>query len=787
MRMIEIACLLGVFLVGSIPGALHADQRLLTGDGYDAADPCHFTDWFAMASYLDHMGMAQSFLLNPPPLPHDPPRQYLRAVTFDPSAGVDSLGLDAFLKMSTEARQARSELAARYRVRVGEFYNMIHKYLVIAQEGGLPRFDTINNRSVTDCIRSLTTATGVDPADASAWYDLASFTALVGDWPRSLVCLNTVWQVLQLENRDSCPEFRQRVALDAAWVCRDLGLQDESLAWVSRARAAGADATESSLVEGLALADRGQFSDAIEIADSIEPVKTRKRRIYSTANPWAARLFPSDYAKQWVKAMAFLRSGDIELALHMVALTNPTREYPQARRFWTDIGLIHELAGRSEARGYYGLAITWSPYLIYYPLDGIRGAPRVLGQRGTGHGFFRSHQSLYLTGSLFAYAATTAVEAEITEDTGRSEQLAGLALEAMDICRRRGIRPASALAMRGRFLFARDDFAGAYVSLQTAIAEMAERGRQDAESHLFAGLAALRIDLPEPALLYLTTAVELDPTRAVAWNGLGAARDLNGDPAGARAAFDRSIALAPESALTWFNRGLLNYNVGDREGAVNDLQVALQLDPQLARAAALLQLAEGGGSADPADLAFDFGDSPAADVISQGERAVPRGRNDMSGLEEGLVAVQSGMQPSAKSTSRSYTEEEVEALARLYRDDPSRTNRRSLAEGLIRVGRPEEASDLMLPFWSDAAAVDEHTLMLEADRALGETDRARELVASLKQGPPEHGTATLWALVAFICLDAGLKDEGMAALDAAISLDPENTALKRHRSLLSSS
>ena len=158
MRILATACLLIVIFCGAIPNVLPASQAILTGEGYDSADPCHFTDWFAMASYLDHMGMAQSFLLNPPPLPHDPPGQYLRAITFDPSAAVDSLGLETFLKMSPEAREARFELAARYRARVGEFYNMIHKYLLIAQEGGLPRFDTINNRSVTDCICSLTTA-----------------------------------------------------------------------------------------------------------------------------------------------------------------------------------------------------------------------------------------------------------------------------------------------------------------------------------------------------------------------------------------------------------------------------------------------------------------------------------------------------------------------------------------------------------------------------------------------------------------------------------------------------
>jgi tetratricopeptide (TPR) repeat protein len=430
--------------------------------------------------------------------------------------------------------------------------------------------------------------------------------------------------------------------------------------------------------------------------------------------------------------------------------------------------------------------VTWSPFLLYYPVDGMRGAPKAFGQGDTGHGFFRTHQSLFMTGSLYAYAAMTAVEAEIVKNARQSNQLAGLALEAMDVCRRRGIRPTASLALRGRFLFARDDFAGAYVSLQKAITEMETHGLRDAENHLFAGLAALRIDLPESALRYLTAAVELDPTRAEAWNGLGAARDLVGDPTGARIAFDQSIALEPESSLTWYNRGLLNFNCGDLEGSRNDLQVALSLDPELERAERLLRTVEGGDAGTTADIGFQYGDTEAVDIIARGGESLPRSQRDMSGLEEGLIAVQSGQPPRTRSTSRAYTEEEVENLASAYRDDPSRANRRALAEGLIRVGRPDDARDLMLPFWSDAAAVDEHTLMLEADRALGDTQRARQLAASLAGAPPTQGNATLWALVAFICLDAGLKDEGMAALDAAISLDPENTALKRHRSLLSS-
>jgi hypothetical protein len=75
-------------------------------------------------------------------------------------------------------------------------------------------------------------------------------------------------------------------------------------------------------------------------------------------------------------------------------------------------------------------------------------------------------------------------------------------------------------------------------------------------------------------------------------------------------------------------------------------------------------------------------------------------------------------------------------------------------------------------------------VVLEADRALGDVSRSRRLAQSLQEGPPPIEDPFFWSLVAFCCLDAGLNPEGLAALEAAISFDPDNLALKHQRQFL---
>jgi len=741
------------------------------------AGNCQFTPWAVMDSYLNHVNMAYALLLNPPPQPHKPAREYIKAVTY--SMKLDSLGLAAFQTLPQDEREYRAKLARSKRERVVRFSQLIQHYLDLGQSGGVAIHDNINNKSVTDCIHALINATGLDPSAADAWYDLAYFTRIVGDLHRSLRCLQAAIAALDQKSTTTCPDFRAFLALEYAWLCRDLGLNEMSLDWAGKAHDLGADPQECKLVEGLALAALGRFTEAVQAAKNLGEIKTRRPHLYSLANKRSTPMRASDFAKRWIEGMAYLKTGDFELAHHQVKEVNPTRELPHATRFWNDVGLIFEMNGKSEASSYYGLAVVWLPYLLYYPLEGMRGEPKLFGGSDVALDYFRTHSSMYVAGSMYSYAAITALESQVTEDVKKRELLAQQAMAAMDICRRRGIRATDALAMRGKFLFAREDYAGALVDLRTAMTEMAEDQRYDAELYVLAGLSSLSVDRPQEAVVFFQRAIKLDGSQAETWNYLGVARIKAGDRSKARQAFDQSIVIEPEAASTWYNRGLLNFQDGDFEAATRDMQMAAMLDPEIGAAKELLE------HADTKGVDFEVSDATAlAQLIAQASQSSV-GKRDARSLENGLITAKSGNPQPLRSEEFKISEQVVTELAKEYAEKPSQESRRNLARAYIRAGRADDARDLLLPFWGQSSSITDQTLLLEADRAMGDTRRARILAASLEQGPPSVEDSAFWSLVAFICLDAGLKSEGMVALDAAISLDPGNLALKRHRNLLS--
>jgi hypothetical protein len=131
---------------------------------------------------------------------------------------------------------------------------------------------------------------------------------------------------------------------------------------------------------------------------------------------------------------------------------------------------------------------------------------------------------------------------------------------------------------------------------------------------------------------------------------------------------------------------------------------------------------------------------------------------------------------------------EIPRLEDDYRRDPGPRSRRVLARAYVRTGRAGLARRLLAPHWDDPLDTAGRMLLLEADRALGDARRARELARDLGPGggpvPPAPADPLFWALVAFTCLDLGHREEGLRALDAAIALDPENVSLRSHRVFL---
>ena len=126
----------------------------------------------------------------------------------------------------------------------------------------------------------------------------------------------------------------------------------------------------------------------------------------------------------------------------------------------------------------------------------------------------------------------------------------------------------------------------------------------------------------------------------------------------------------------------------------------------------------------------------------------------------------------------------ADSLSLAFTLAPDDTLRLRLAEESLLAGRPERTLELLESDWRAGLTLPGQHLVLRADRALGLVDRAHALAAELLDGEPPCADAALWSLVAACCLDGGLRQEGLAALDRAIYLDPTNHALTSFRKLV---
>ena len=125
---------------------------------------------------------------------------------------------------------------------------------------------------------------------------------------------------------------------------------------------------------------------------------------------------------------------------------------------------------------------------------------------------------------------------------------------------------------------------------------------------------------------------------------------------------------------------------------------------------------------------------------------------------------------------------ESAALHAAYEADANDKSRRALARHLIRHDEAAAGRELVADFATDHAA--DMVLYLEADRALGETARAQEIVAVLRAGTDPYDDAEVWILAGFVCLDADRTDDARLALERALELDPGNQALRLQMRLL---
>lgn len=83
------------------------------------------------------------------------------------------------------------------------------------------------------------------------------------------------------------------------------------------------------------------------------------------------------------------------------------------------------------------------------------------------------------------------------------------------------------------------------------------------------------------AIQAIRESLAIDPVQPLAWVNLGIALSGNGDPVGARGAYEEALVLNPHEALAHFNLGNAHQRAGRMEEAVAAYRSAVAADPGL--------------------------------------------------------------------------------------------------------------------------------------------------------------------------------------------------------------
>jgi len=631
-----------------------------------------------------------------------------------------------------------------------------------------------DGRNFVETVERCRRVVGADPTHARVWYELGRIGTETGDWARALEDLETAWSVLPSDDRArSDPYLGQRIALAGAFLNYDLGKWDEGLDWLDRHRGAWTPelSQEAMLARGLLQAGAGRFQEAYATALAMPPMRHRSERMFTSG------LRRSGYANRWIQAMAWFHQGEQEMAVHALGTPAPAGVHiPQMSRYWNDVAVLFTAQDRiEEARLDHALGLIGrAPMLYHMPFESFSYPPVIHGQPHVSVPFVTIFEDRYVAGSLFSYGCQMMSDCSAAEEPELRDVRGRRALQAFSICMRRGDRPVLARALRGRTRFYMGRGDEALPDLLSARADLVETGRRDAVTSTVIGTIFMNREQIGDALVHLEEALAAGPELSVAWRTYGVALARVNRHDEADTAMDRAVELDPYAVGGWYNRGLHHINLRRYAEARTDLLVAAELspdDPQIRQLLARVERA--GEDADAMAAATARADSVRADLASGAW--VARNVADDPDTQGGRPAP--GLAP-VDFAAR------ADSLAAVHDAAPTPQTRRELAAACVRAGRPERALDLLASRWPAGLSNRERLLVLQADRDLGRTERARSMAADLASGPPSIMHMEFWTLVALICHDDGARDLALDALDVAIGLAPANHALSNFRRML---
>jgi len=144
----------------------------------------------------------------------------------------------------------------------------------------------------------------------------------------------------------------------------------------------------------------------------------------------------------------------------------------------------------------------------------------------------------------------------------------------------------SLLATDTRWEQARKDLTqGKAGEAKAAFEELLKQYPNEADLHLFLGIALLRLRDPQAALLAIKKAIEVDPNHVEARTLLGYVElEVRGDVDAALREYRKVVELKPDRAEAYVNLAVAQKRQGELDSAIASLNKALELKPAFAQA-----------------------------------------------------------------------------------------------------------------------------------------------------------------------------------------------------------
>jgi len=291
------------------------------------------------------------------------------------------------------------------------------------------------------------------------------------------------------------------VNLDKAWLLRDRGEFVEAQAALDQAIAAGSTGNETMLLQGLIAAQSGDDRTAKKMASALllaEVLGFQQNVHTATFAPALTNLdaWPSKksrYLHDWITALSWLQRGRIDMARVALGEYTLNDQRPFGNRFWNDATMIYEITRRPAlASKAWQMATSYTSYRWYFiykeyasrltELTGRRGwLPYALG-----------FDSYLMNGSRIAYCAALVDQLAGASSDEEKLELAGRALDQLEICERIGIYAGQASVLQGQVYYLMGDLPSAQLEVAEAMEHMVARND-------VAGLTVLVASLSKPA------------------------------------------------------------------------------------------------------------------------------------------------------------------------------------------------------------------------------------------------------------------------------------------------